>query len=131
MDTVLLQRGQVWNCLYPFDEDSGAAKRRPVIVLGWTDTGHLQDDRILVVPCTTFNGDSRKALRGDIAVDAPESCGLREGTFIRARRPAALTPKAFDFPAHSPGTVPTSTVSDVLKEIGRMFATPAIATRTY
>jgi hypothetical protein len=64
-------------------------KTRPVVIVGWSNHGEGEDQRILVVPITTFNDKAPKPfLEGFIKITDIEDTGLdpRKQSYVLARR---------------------------------------------
>ncbi|MGV8912486.1 MAG: type II toxin-antitoxin system PemK/MazF family toxin [Rhodoglobus sp.] len=124
--SVIIQRGQIWNAMVPFNDDK-SGKFRPSVILGWSPLLSGDDHNLLVVPITSF-GDGGTPKTGDFALNDYTALGLKEGSHVRTRRLMTLHPRAFNFSDGPFGTLEASDLSSVLLEIERLFAVPGMAT---
>lgn len=85
--------GQVRQAKVPYTDDPEQGKTRPVIVIGWSKFGYSEDDVVLVVPVTSFEGNP-KVKNGDVELDW-QLCGLPKPSWARARRLWGADPRAF------------------------------------
>ena len=121
MGSLILSRGQIWQSLIPFS-DIPAAKGRPALVIGCSSPGRDQDEIVLMVPISTFDGDPRKARKGDIRIPDPAVCNLDAGSFVRARRLMALNPAAIDVAKGMRGRIDEPTMVAVIAELANVIS---------
>jgi mRNA-degrading endonuclease toxin of MazEF toxin-antitoxin module len=124
---VIIQRGQVWNAMVPYNESQGG-KFRPSVIVGWSSFARNDDHNVLIVPSYTFGGDSSKALGGDMPLADPTLAGLTTASRIRCRRLMTLNPRVFDFSKGPLGTVSNNDLNMILTEVEKLFAAPQMAT---
>jgi mRNA-degrading endonuclease toxin of MazEF toxin-antitoxin module len=114
-------RGEIWRALVPYNDNPVDAKRRPVLVLGFSAHGPTEDSVILVAPITSF-GDGGRARNGDVPLLNWRNFGLDRGSYVRARRIWGADPKAFDQSRGCLGKVSEDVMSQVLTEIMPFFS---------
>ena len=114
-------RGQIWRAMVPYNDDPAEAKRRPVLVLGFSAHGPNEDSVILVAPITSF-GDGGRPRNGDVALLNWRQFGLDHGSYVRARRIWGADPKVFDQQRGCLGSVSEDVLSQVLTEIMPFFS---------
>lgn len=120
---IEVEVGQVWRADVPFNDEPNAGKYRPVLVLGYSRFGKDEDNVVLVVSITTHGGRG-VGRGGDVPLSAQEAtaAGLRSAGWVRARRLWGLDPRALDSDKGPTGFVSEDLMSDVLKEVQRLFA---------
>lgn len=116
---LTLSSGQIRYAQVPYTDDPAQRKWRPVVVVGWSKFGRGQDQVVLVVPITSFEG-APKPRDGDIVIDW-QAAGLRKPSWVRARRLWGADPKALSERA-SPGNVTDTELAQILLEIEALFA---------
>jgi hypothetical protein len=119
---VLLQRAQIWWAQVPYNNDAAMAKPRPVVIIGYSSFAKGEDHNVLVVPSYTFNGDSSKALVGDIKLT--DRVPGMDASFIRTRRLMSLHPNQILW---SRGLIGSATKRDwdaMITEIEKLFSGP-------
>lgn len=117
MASLIIRPGQVWRAIIPYSDGPGS-KTRPALVLGGSPGGRREDQIVLMVPCTTFDGDPAKARGGDIPV--PAAAGLDAGTFVRTRRLMAIDPIAIEA-GGLVATVDDAFLAIVLNSVAKLF----------
>lgn len=106
----------------PFGGDAVGAKERPAAIVGWSEFGPDDDHAILIVPISTFGGDSSKARTGDVPVSNYVSSRVSSNSFIRTRRLMALSPRAFQFAKGPVGMLEPADMGCVLTEMQRLVS---------
>lgn len=124
---AVLFRGQIWWSEVPY-KDADGSKERPVIVLGWSPLRGRDDHNILVVPTSTFGGDSSKARGGDLASTDPNTTGMAAKGFIRCRRLMTLGPEVFHWDRGPLGSLGAGDLDRVWTEVERLFAVAQFVT---
>jgi mRNA-degrading endonuclease toxin of MazEF toxin-antitoxin module len=131
---ILLEVGQIWNAFLWFNDADETQKKptgkeRPVVVMGWTKHGSTEDQRILIVPVTTF-GDKPPArdLEGYLKVDVIGETGLdpTKQSYILARRFHTIEHKHLrgNYPK---GRIDSKDLSAIRREL-RLMISPAPST---
>lgn len=90
----LLEVGQIWDAFLWFNDTDETQKKptgkeRPIVIIGWTKHGATEDQRILIVPITTFgNKTPPRNLEGYLKINPIGNTGLDSSkqSYILARR---------------------------------------------
>ncbi|TDW98059.1 hypothetical protein EV647_2754 [Kribbella sp. VKM Ac-2566] len=87
-------------------------------MLGWSKFGFQEDNTVLLVPISSFDGVP-KVKNGDVELDW-KACGLNKPSWARARRIWGANPHAVD-PRPSLGHVTANEMALILLELEAMF----------
>jgi len=116
---VALTVGNIEYALVPYSDDPSTRKHRPVVILGWSKMGWGQDESILVVPITSYDGVP-KPRDGDVRLDW-RAAGLAKDSWARARRVWGAHPHAFSTTKTSPGAISDNELRLIYIEIEALF----------
>ena len=112
-----LTSGEIRIAAIPFKDQPAQAKRRPVVVIGWSPMGAAEDEVVLVVPITSYDGQP-KPRNGDLPIDW-QAAGLQKQSWVRARRLWHADPKSLSHKAI--GKVSDNEYAMILLEIESLF----------
>lgn len=122
MRTITLSLGDIIDATVPFTDADGR-KRRPVVVLGWTDPQDRNRDRnILVLPITSFGGGTSPT-KDDIRVSVTSSMTVSPESYIRSARLMSIRPSA-TFPACHRGALTDDDLLAAITRVTHLFSSP-------
>lgn len=89
MTHVNISRGEIWRVKFPFQEDLLKGKIRPCLILGWSESGKQNDQKVWLMPFFSFEeGGSPK--ENDIYISNFKKFNLTEGSYLRTARIASV-----------------------------------------
>ncbi len=113
---TLIQIGQIWNLMYPYNSDLADGKERPAVIVGWSEFGSNEHETIWFVPITAHS-DGGRVLNSEISIDNPSAFNLTKASWIQPRSIYSIDKKSFPRGVKPFGTLPIEIMISIYEEM--------------
>lgn len=124
----LVGPGTVCDAFVPFNDtapskSSAGGKRRPVVIIGWSDQGSGKPSTVLIVPITS-HGDGGRPQPGEIQISNAKDLSLKSDSFARPYHLMAIHSSSFDTDDGIHGRLEDHDFGAIVSAVAHMFVSP-------